>query len=270
MGVIELPQRRHDALSIANREHIISFYKRLRAVGQNLGSTLMSRLSKDVLDEGGRKLGILCDGMLVFETEDETSVLADYCIYDVRRNGRNAIEQYLIDCPPDPESDEMTYLRAMQRASYSLFVVESVEHGLGVIVRDLRSANVLFVVDMGLGLSAQPGLSLASRLLHGDEFSWTGGAALPLGIMPANQREALAKKRIDAGTLDDKGYSDPAPIIRACLSNGFSANIQYADLPGLTTTQQQIPNRVRPTPVGRNSPCPCGSGKKFKRCCLKG
>jgi uncharacterized protein YecA (UPF0149 family) len=20
--------------------------------------------------------------------------------------------------------------------------------------------------------------------------------------------------------------------------------------------------------VGRNSPCPCGSGKKFKRCCL--
>ena len=24
----------------------------------------------------------------------------------------------------------------------------------------------------------------------------------------------------------------------------------------------------RPPKVGRNEPCPCGSGKKFKRCCL--
>lgn len=35
-------------------------------------------------------------------------------------------------------------------------------------------------------------------------------------------------------------------------------------------------NRLVPTgPVGkqvagRNDPCPCGSGKKFKRCCLRG
>jgi uncharacterized protein YecA (UPF0149 family) len=27
---------------------------------------------------------------------------------------------------------------------------------------------------------------------------------------------------------------------------------------------------VRDTPrVGRNDPCPCGSGKKFKKCCLE-
>ena len=24
----------------------------------------------------------------------------------------------------------------------------------------------------------------------------------------------------------------------------------------------------RPPKVGRNEPCPCGSGKKFKKCCL--
>jgi uncharacterized protein YecA (UPF0149 family) len=24
----------------------------------------------------------------------------------------------------------------------------------------------------------------------------------------------------------------------------------------------------RPPKVGRNDPCPCGSGKKFKKCCL--
>jgi uncharacterized protein len=27
------------------------------------------------------------------------------------------------------------------------------------------------------------------------------------------------------------------------------------------------PTATRSTKVGRNDPCPCGSGKKFKRCC---
>lgn len=29
------------------------------------------------------------------------------------------------------------------------------------------------------------------------------------------------------------------------------------------------PNPVKVTKVGRNEPCPCGSGKKFKKCCGK-
>lgn len=27
------------------------------------------------------------------------------------------------------------------------------------------------------------------------------------------------------------------------------------------------PEPARPTKIGRNDPCPCGSGKKFKKCC---
>ena len=29
------------------------------------------------------------------------------------------------------------------------------------------------------------------------------------------------------------------------------------------------PSKKSPADVGRNDPCPCGSGKKFKRCCGK-
>ncbi len=36
----------------------------------------------------------------------------------------------------------------------------------------------------------------------------------------------------------------------------------------LEPTKMQL-NRFPPR-VGRNEPCPCGSGKKFKRCCLSG
>ncbi|VTP70009.1 Predicted metal-binding protein related to the C-terminal domain of SecA [Leclercia adecarboxylata] len=35
--------------------------------------------------------------------------------------------------------------------------------------------------------------------------------------------------------------------------------------PQATVTQQPV---INGTKVGRNDPCPCGSGKKFKNCCL--
>jgi len=30
-----------------------------------------------------------------------------------------------------------------------------------------------------------------------------------------------------------------------------------------------MPGSTRPTRIGRNDPCPCGSGKKFKHCCMR-
>lgn len=270
MDAVDLSRHKHEALSITNRDALVSRYKRLRAAGRGLSDTLVKRLSKDVLEEGGKKLGIFRDRTFFFETEDESSVLMDYCIFDIRRNGRNAIEQYLIDCPPDSTSDEMTYLRSMQSATYSLFVVESVEPGLGVIVRDLISPKILLVVDMSLGSSAQPGLFFASRLLHCDEFSFTSGTALPIAVIPAQEREALAKKLFGMAKRDDRGYFDPGPLIHTLLSMGCSSHVGYADVPGVPTKPRRIPNSLPRPRVGRNDPCPCGSGKKSKRCCLNG
>jgi SEC-C motif len=35
-----------------------------------------------------------------------------------------------------------------------------------------------------------------------------------------------------------------------------------------SSVQKPLPPRREPTKVGRNDPCPCGSGKKYKFCCL--
>ena len=35
-----------------------------------------------------------------------------------------------------------------------------------------------------------------------------------------------------------------------------------------STIQRPLPPRREPTKIGRNDPCPCGSGKKYKFCCL--
>lgn len=47
--------------------------------------------------------------------------------------------------------------------------------------------------------------------------------------------------------------------------NKFDA--RYREMQIIPTLKQLA--RTPPT-VGRNDPCPCGSGKKFKRCCYTG
>jgi hypothetical protein len=260
------------------RKDILSRYKQLRRVSQNLNNKLVQRLSKDILYEGGRSIGILKGGKLVFDSMDESAVLMDYCIYDVRQSGRNAIEQYLVLFPADLESDESVCLRAMQHAVYSVFMVESVERDLGVTVRDLRTDEIHFVVDIGLAATAEPGLVVASRLLFLDGFSMSTGAALPIGVLPTEERASLAKKVLAAVKTDDNGHFDPAPLIRSCLRKGCSSRVRYQE-PGQGGMQasrqtsgwpeERLPTIERSARVGRNEPCPCGSGRKFKQCCLK-
>ena len=35
-----------------------------------------------------------------------------------------------------------------------------------------------------------------------------------------------------------------------------------------TYKNQHTPMRITNRKIGRNDPCPCGSGKKFKKCCI--
>ncbi len=44
---------------------------------------------------------------------------------------------------------------------------------------------------------------------------------------------------------------------------------QQAAIEGTQTDQKMEPIRNRGEKVGRNDPCPCGSGKKFKHCCMR-
>lgn len=51
----------------------------------------------------------------------------------------------------------------------------------------------------------------------------------------------------------------------ANLLNQFFNRPQFVEMKIPPTPKQM--NRIIPR-VGRNEPCPCGSGKKFKKCCL--
>jgi preprotein translocase subunit SecA len=52
-------------------------------------------------------------------------------------------------------------------------------------------------------------------------------------------------------------------------SAGDIASQQQAAIEGTETDHKPQPIRNRQQRIGRNDPCPCGSGKKFKNCCMK-
>ena len=63
------------------------------------------------------------------------------------------------------------------------------------------------------------------------------------------------------------------------MSANDTSRCFFCDRPAIKTTwvagvgtvgdcgRAHTPRIERGAPVGRNAPCPCGSGKKFKRCC---
>jgi hypothetical protein len=253
-------------------------YKRLRHVAVPLNNRLVETVAKDVLDEGGKKLGILKGNTLVLDTEDEIVVLMDYCIHDVRRRGQNAVERYLAESPPAPDSDDMVLLQAMRQARYALLAVEAIERGVGVHVRDLLRDEPLFLTDIGFSTTAQTGAVMASRVMTVDGITMTTGAALPAGVLSPAQRAAFldaikaSTGQVQVDNLRPTEASDlAAGIIRHCLRMGAAERIRYEE-PGSTGAPGRLAARrpsvqAPPQRVGRNDPCPCGSGRKFKHCC---
>ena len=272
--------RKPSFAATTDSKNIAARYRRLRPIRLRLNNELVRRLSRDVLNEGARKIGILRGEMFVFDNEDESAVLMDYCIYNVDRQGRNAVEQYLCDSPPDPASEEMACLRAMQRAEYALVVVLRIEPGVSCHIRNLFTEETRLLVDIGFSETAQPGTLMATRILDYGDFVTTSGAALPLGILDNGALDEWQWK-ISAGANDDR--ADPAPLIRDCLQRGASSRVRYetprtnrgSDVGGGSPPEGTSAQRSRglgkrraSKPVA-NRRCRCGSGKMFKNCCGK-
>ncbi len=252
---------------------LLPTYLQLRKVGLRLGNKLVETLDKDVLEEGGTKLGILRDGAFVLDTEDQSSVLMDYCIYNVYRGGRNAVTRMLEDSPPS-NPDELALLRAQTGAYYSIFRIEEVERGVGVTLLDLLRKDTFFMTDVSMGNSMRDGFGLAGRVIPMDGYSMSGGAMLPFDAKSAKRFKRdldpwLAKKTDFARLRPAEEAELAAQVIRAALESGMGEHILYA-----TPGEEKRPGRWSPDNPGRvranrNDPCPCGSGRKYKSCCGK-
>jgi uncharacterized protein DUF1186/SEC-C motif-containing protein len=136
----------------------------------------------------------------------------------------------------------------------------------------------------------------AQKMAPPDEVTWYAWAAdialLGLDHLSPHVHAAFEDGRIPAYVAEERHYQE---ILAAALEQpddatrfddenlGYIADIQVAlegypyDLDDTTDEpasgweppwEDRVPARNPWRDVGRNDPCPCGSGKKFKKCCL--
>ena len=249
---------------------LVEQYKKYRSIGREINNILLKYLSKKAVQVCGRNLAIMSGKTLVFQDEDESSVLMDHCIYDYYENGQNAIAAYMEAVPPAPGTDEAIVLRAMSESFYTLVQVSEIVEDVGVWADDLLDSRQYLIVDIGFSQTAVEGLVLATRLIPFTGFLMSSGAARPVDKECLRSIFAYLEQQFsseDGKYLEIDAQRRPemtAAILRCCLQQREdSPGIEYQDVePSYVTS----PVKAEPH-VGRNTPCPCGSGKKFKKCC---
>jgi hypothetical protein len=232
----------------------IDRYKHLRMLGTELTQEIVHTVPGQAWDDIGEAIGIPDRDQL--DNEHAGNVLADCCIYDWVRNGKNVMQRFSESHPEKPGTDEDYVMQAYLRAEYRIVAQKSAIPGAGVYCRDVRTQDELFVMDLSLSRSGNlSGMALAARLVPLGEYWITTGAGLP--VFWSDELEAGARQ------LDRLGLWNPVQFVRMFLAAGLH-DIAGHDDTGMKPRQQR--SRVAPA-VHPTDLCPCRSGLMYKYCC---
>ena len=243
-----------------NLQDYVRDYKRLRAISVKLAGVVVNTLASEDIVTAARQLGMLNGRYIDLNTEDESAVLMDHAIQDVYRDGMNTLDR-LLQTEPYPEgSTELCLLRSMQSSRFTLLTIEEAIPGVGLRMVDHLRNTPLFLIDINFSYSTKPYPIFAARIYSPCEGWWmTTGAAMPLSLKAFDE----IKDQIGNYKSTDEDPARNAMILRACVSAECSNQVAYVDPPAAASDNLLAAAQK----VGRNEPCPCGSGKKYKKCC---
>jgi hypothetical protein len=89
-------------------------YRSLRTLSLAMNHRIIKTIPRQAYDEIGDALGIRRNGVLVFDSEDMTSVMMDCCLYDWFEDGKNLVQQYAETHPAKPGTDESIVVPGFQ------------------------------------------------------------------------------------------------------------------------------------------------------------
>ena len=247
-------------------------YQHLRQISIKLNTDLVRTLSQDMILTGARALGVLKGKTLVMDSYDDGDLLMDYCLYNVHRDGLNAVQQYLAAHRPPDGSDELFLLTAKTQEHYSVFLIQEVVKQTGLKLLDMLTGETLFLIDIGLSNTTQKGLCLAGRMIPLGDYWICSGSAIALSRIdiPAiiSLLPALLGDQAPHQLSTEQYDAFVAGVIRCCLENKDRSPTSYDDSHECQAAQKTGLPWQPPTP-SRNELCPCGSGRKYKNCCDK-
>jgi hypothetical protein len=279
------PAERSLAMVVTDYAELVGQYKRYGRIVRKMHDALLKQIPKRAFEVCGRNLGLMEHGTLVFYDEYESHVLMDHCLYDYHDNGLSAVQRFLKQSPPDPGSDELIVLQAMASAFFTLVQVTEIAEPLGVWVNDMLNDRQYLLADLSMAATAWEGVILATRIIPYDDFVTISGAARQIDEESLQLIFQYLERFVgeDGRSCDIDGEKLPkvnGAILRICLEQPKdSAPFRHLN----PDREDQNPYREEQNPyveevcapihaesrIGRNDPCPCGSGKKYKKCCAR-
>jgi hypothetical protein len=214
--------------------------------------------------------------------EDSIAMMLNYCCFNVfHPDGRNLVEMYVGERPP-LDTDTYSVIQAHLESRYSIFALLETVPRIGARLRDLFSDEEILVVYPRLAETMAPGMVLPVRVMPLEQFHVLFNGPIPFS-RPESVKEYEAylfrtygKHGVQKGrrlNADESGNIETFQTIHT-LSKRYPellpAHLRKpsAEPPADARTQERhSPGTMKS--AGRNDPCPCGSGKKFKNCCLE-
>ena len=80
--------------------------------------------------------------------------------------------------------------------------------------------------------------------------------------------EAMDDELVASSWVETSARHDAFDVTKTLLAEK-QADLEAADRAGASEPEEPVTIRNRSEKAGRNDPCPCGSGKKFKNCCMR-
>lgn len=169
-------------------------------------------------------------------------------------------------------------------SSYSNFV----EKSLGGFSSHNATYDVGIIYDKELGLFAIPFYETFKKLYEVDDYKSIDGYEACVKVFLENDRipHNLIKRIADShpnfmkitNEILGKNYSFDE-LMNFYKSDSLSKKIfsptsvlysskVFSDVMGFVIEETEHPKKDDFGDVGRNEPCPCGSGKKYKKCCM--
>ena len=122
---------------------------------------------------------------------------------------------------PAPKGQRATMLKVMAAATFSLFEVIDLHPVAGLRLRDLSDDQEVWLMDMGMELSAPKGIMLATRVIKPADFAMTTGVSV-------NMTDAVwkaAEKAIGGTRTDIVRHGDRDQFAEAVYRAGVKAKM---------------------------------------------
>jgi len=168
-------------------------YKLFRKAGKELNHKIMKKsLGRDVLMKSARLLGIVHGDTIVFDSEDETSVLMDFALNDYPLGNKNIVEIYReeIGCQNEVEKEILDALLSSYTSLFKVISILEAENAL--YLKDLlNKKDNIKLIDINFSKTAVPGLLLFIRLVPFKDFCATSGISF---IFPGSLEMYLLRR----------------------------------------------------------------------------